>query len=133
MSATKQLGDIAEAAIMADVLRRGYRVALPYGEDWQFDLLVLKEGEFQRVQCKYARSNGQKLIAKCDSTNNWVTIKYTKATIDCLAIYDATTNRCFYIPAEELGDGSARLSLRFAPPLNNQVRRIRWAEQYANW
>ena len=118
---------------MADVLRRGYRVAIPYGEDWPFDLLVLKDGEFLRVQCKYARSDGGVLIAKCDSTNNWSIVRYTKATIDVLAVYDATTQRCYYIPAEELGDGRARMSLRLAPTLNNQAAGIRWADPYAEW
>src|SRR5436190_16410073 len=72
MALTKQLGDIAEAAIMADVLRRGYRVALPYGEDWPFDLLVLRGEQFERVQCKYGRSDGHVLLVACRSSNNWV-------------------------------------------------------------
>jgi len=135
MARTKRLGDIAEAAIMADVLRRGYRVALPYGEDWPFDLLVLRddEGDFQRVQVKYARSEGRVLHVRCRSTNNWVTTKYTKATIDVLATYDATTGRCFYVPAEELGDGRCEMLLRLAPTRNNQAIGIRWAETYAEW
>lgn len=118
---------------MADVLRRGYRVLLPYGEDWPFDLMVLRHGVYERVQCKYGRSDGRVLIAKCDSTNNWSVIKYTKALIDVLAVYDATTGRCFYIPAEELGDGMRMMNLRVSPTLNNQSARIRWAETYAEW
>jgi hypothetical protein len=133
VSRTKQLGDIAEAAIMADVLRRGYRVLLPYGEDWPFDLMVLRNGIYERVQCKYGRSDGRVLVAKCDSTNNWSVIRYTKATIDVLAVWDSTTGRCFYIPAEELGDGRRSINLRTAPTLNNQVLGIRWAETYAEW
>src|SRR6476660_8578641 len=105
MARTKRLGDIAEAAFMADVLRRGYRVAIPYGEDWPFDLLVLRDDAFERVQVKHGRSDGRVLKVKCDSTNNWHTLKYTKATIDVLAVWDSTTDRCFYIPADELGEG----------------------------
>ena len=67
MAPTKQLGDIAEAAVMADVLRRGYRVALPYGEDWPFDLLVLRDDRFERVQVKYAESDGAVVQAACRS------------------------------------------------------------------
>jgi hypothetical protein len=130
---TKQLGDIAEAAVMADVLRRGYRVLLPYGEDWPFDLVVVKNGEFHRVQVKHGRSSNGVLIAKCTSTNNWVTLKYTKDVIDVLAIWDSTTGRCFYIPAEELGAGRAMMNLRLDPARNNQVRGIRWAERYTEW
>ena len=70
---------------MADVLRRGYRVLLPFGEDWPFDLMVLRNGIDERVQCKYGRSDGRVLIATCESTDNWSIIKHTKALIDVLA------------------------------------------------
>lgn len=42
MAITKTKGDLGEALIMVDILRRGYRVALPVGEDWSCDLIVLK-------------------------------------------------------------------------------------------
>ena len=133
MARTKQLGDIAEAAVMADVLRRGYRVALPYGEDWPFDLLVLRDATFERVQVKFCRSDGSTMLVSCASANNWQTIKYTKAMIDWIAAYDATTGACYYIPAEHLGDGKRGLRLRLGPTRNNQARGIRWAASYSDW
>ena len=45
---------------------------------------------------------------------------YTAATIDWLAVYDATTDRCYYIPAVELGDGISMMHLRLVPTRNNQ-------------
>jgi hypothetical protein len=55
---------------------------------------------------------------------------YTAEMIDWLAVYDATTDKVFYVPAAELGLGMSELTLRFTPTLNGQVRRVRLAERY---
>jgi hypothetical protein len=131
----KAKGDLAEVMIAADLIRRGYRIAIPYGEDSDFDLIVCRDEKLERVQCKYTRSDGGVVVVRCFShslTNGRVkaTKHYTAATIDWLAVYDATTDRCYYIPAAELGSGMARIHLRLVPTRNNQVSRIRRAEDY---
>ena len=55
---------------------------------------------------------------------------YTAITIDWLAIYDAVTGCCYYVPAEELGSGMSEMRLRLAPARNGQLRRIRMARDY---
>lgn len=40
--------------------------------------------------------------------------------IEWIAVYDATTGQCFYIPARELGSGKAMLHLRLTPARNGQ-------------
>ena len=121
--------------IAADLVRRGYRIAIPYGEDSDFDLIVIRDEKLERVQCKYTRSLGEVVVVKCSShslTNGRVraTKRYTAATIDWLAVYDVTTDRCYYIPAAELGDGMSMMHLRLTPTRNNQVSRIRPADAY---
>jgi hypothetical protein len=59
------------------------------------------------------------------------TKRYTSRTIDWLAVYDRTTDRCFYLPARELGEGRSLLHLRLAPTKNNQRIGIRFAADYA--
>src|SRR5688572_1183433 len=103
--------------IAADLVRRGYKIAIPYGEDWDFDLIVCRTEMLERVQCKYTRSNGKVVVVRCRShslTNGRVraTKLYTAATIDWLAVYDATTEECYYIPAPELGAGMQVMHLR---------------------
>jgi len=131
----KQRGDLAELMIACDLLRRGYKLAFPYGEDSDYDLVMEREGKLERVQVKQTESNGAVITVKCCShslTNGRVreTKRYTAATIDWLAAYDRTTDRCYYIPASELGDGRRELLLRVAPAKNNQRARIRLAEDY---
>ena len=135
MAALKAKGDLAELMIAADLLRRGYKVALPYGEDWDYDLILRRGDALERVQVKHARSDGCVVPVRCRSfslTNGKVreTKKYTAATVDWIAVYDATTQDCFYVPAEELGDGRSILSLRLVPTLSGRREGIRWASDY---
>jgi hypothetical protein len=121
--------------IAADLVRRGYKIAIPYGEDWDFDLIVCRDEKLERVQCKYTRSGGEVVVVKCFShslTNGRIraTKRYTATTIDWLGVYDATTDRCYYVPASELGSGMSSMHLRLIPTRNNQVSGIRRAEDY---
>lgn len=132
----KAKGDLAEVMIAADLVRRGYRIAIPYGEDWDFDLIVCRDDKkLERVQCKYTRSDGKVVTVRCCShslTNGRVraTKCYTASMVDWMAVYDATTDRCYYIPAAQLGDGMRMMHLRLVPTRNNQVSGIRRAEDY---
>lgn len=135
MADTKTKGDLGQAMIMADCYRRGYKVAMPVGEDWPYDLIVLRNGILERVQCKYTESKDNVATAKCRSTNNWIDHRYTAATIDWLAVYDKTTDQCFYIPATLLGNGKTEISLRLAPPKvrKGQIKGITFADQFKNF
>jgi hypothetical protein len=135
MAPLKAKGDLAEIMVAADLLRRGYKIAIPYGEDWDYDLILCRDGKLERVQVKYARSDGAVVEVRCYShslTNGKVraTKYYSAATVDWIAVYDLTTDRCYYVPASELGDGRAVLSLRIQPARNNQVIGIRRAIDY---
>ena len=121
--------------IAGDLIRRGYKIAIPYGEDWDFDLIVCRDERLERVQCKYTCSDGAGVIVRPRSlslTNGEVraTKYYTAATIDWLAVYDVTTQACYYVPAAELGDGMNVMHLRLVPTRNNQGRGIRMAADY---
>ena len=130
MAETKEKGDLGAAMVMADVLRRGYKVAIPVGEDWRYDLIVLRKGKLERLQCKYTDSGGEVVNVKCRSTNNWSTIKYTEDDVDWLAVYDKHTDRCYYIRGKVLGGGRAQLSLRLSTPKNNQTKGVLWAKDF---
>jgi PD-(D/E)XK endonuclease len=121
--------------IAADLIRRGYKIAIPYGEDWDFDLIVCRDERLERVQCKYTRSNGEFIVLRARSqslTNGRVrAVKlYTASMIEWLAVYDATSDRCYYVPASELGDGMNTMHLRLVAARNNQSRRVRPAGAY---
>jgi PD-(D/E)XK nuclease superfamily protein len=133
----KGKGDLAELKVACDLLERGHQIALPYGEDWDFDLILLRHGRLERVQVKHSASRNGVIPVKCRShslTTGKVrhTKHYTAQTIDWIAIYDRTTDRCFYIRASELGSGKSILHLRLTPARNGQSAGIRYAEDYCD-
>jgi hypothetical protein len=132
----KAKGDLAELKVAADLRARGYKIAFPYGEDWDFDLILCREsGALERVQVKHAQTDGRVILIRARSsslTNGKVRqVKhYTADMIDWLAAWEPTLDRCFYVPAQQLGAGMNSLHLRLVPPLNSQLKRIRSADDY---
>jgi PD-(D/E)XK endonuclease len=135
MASLKTKGDLAELKVAADLVARGYRVAIPFGEDNDFDLILIRAGRLERVQVKYTESNGKFVIVRTRShslTNGKVkrTKHYTAEMIEWIAVYDRTTDRCYYVPSSELGSGRSGFHLRLTDPLNNQRVGIRYATDY---
>jgi hypothetical protein len=135
MAVTKTKGDLAELMVAADLREKGYKIAFPFGEDWDYDLIFDNAGKLERVQVKYAESDGVVLAVRCRShslTNGKIrqTKRYTAAMIDWLAVYDRFTERCYYVPAAKLGDGMSLMHLRLAPTLNGQHAGINFADDY---
>jgi hypothetical protein len=137
MAPLKTKGDLAELKIAADLVERGYRIAIPFGEDNDFDLILIRDSRLERVQVKYTKSNGRFVIVRTRShslTNGKVkrTKRYTAAMIEWIAVYDSTSDRCYYVPASELGAGRSGFHLRLTEPLNCQKIGIRYAADYVD-
>ena len=133
----KERGELGELMVACDFRRRGCKLAIPFGEDCDYDRVIERGGELERVQVKHAESDGAVIAVKCCSHSLTAgrvraTKRYTAATIDWLAVYDCTTDRCFYIPARELGVGRRELLLRLTPAKNNQHARIGYASDYVD-
>ena len=122
---SKSKGDLSEVVIMADLMRRGHKVALPYGEDWPFDLVVLRGDRFERVQCKTARLREGAVVFDCAASK-----RYTSAEIDWMAAYEPTTHQIFYVPAGLLGEGMHSFSLRLDPLKNQRTTGIHFAHDF---
>ncbi len=131
----KARGDLAELMVATDLMRRGHKIAIPYGEDCDFDLVLIRDDRLERVQVKHTRSDGSVISVRCRShslTNGkvWRIKHYTAETIDLLAVYDVTSDCCYYLPATELGTGRSTLHLRLKPAKNGQQIGTRPAEDY---
>jgi PD-(D/E)XK endonuclease len=138
MAPLKEKGDLAELKVACDLMDRGWGIAVPWGENCDFDLIAYRGGALERVQVKYSRAKNDVIPVNCYSqslTNGRVrqTKRYTAATIDWIAVYEPTANRCFYVPASELGDGRRLIHLRVGPTRNHQRQRIRYAEDYVEF
>jgi PD-(D/E)XK nuclease superfamily protein len=138
MARLKAKGDLAELKVASDLLSRGHRIALPYGEDCDYDLICDTGEALHRIQVKYAQSDGRVLAVRCGShslTNGKVRRRklYTAKTIDWIAVYEPTSDRCYYVPANELGGGRAILHLRLRETRNGQRRGVHFAADYESF
>ena len=135
MATLKEKGDLAELKVACDLRERGWGIAVPWGEDSDFDLIAYRDDQLERVQVKYTRSDGEIVSVRCSSvslTNGRVKQRkrYTARTIDWIGVYDATSARCYYVPASELGNGRLQITLRLTPTRNRQQVGIRYATDY---
>jgi hypothetical protein len=138
MAPLKRLGDFAELRVAADLAGRGLKVLLPSGEDHDYDLVVERpDGRFERVQVKYHRSDGAVIRVKCFShslTNGKVraTKHYTADRVDWIAVFDATTDRCYYVPSSRFA-GHTQLYLRLVPARSGRRAGVNLAEDYLHF
>ncbi len=136
MAPLKRKGDLAELKVAADLVERGCSISFPFGEDCDYDLIADFEGVLHRVQVKYTESDGRIVLVRCRShslTKGKVrhTKHYTAKTVDWIAVYDRTSDCCYYLPSSELGPaGRSEASLRLMPARNGQHIGIRFASDY---
>ena len=127
---SKQKGDIGEQKIALEAMKQGYKVCWPFGDDHRFDLVIYKDdGDFLKVQCKYAGRYTDKVWVKARSNRVQGQQKYLASEVDLLAAYHPATDLVFFIPVSEVSDHS-EFCLRIASTSNKAGRKARWAQDY---
>ena len=129
-AATKTKGDIGQVKVMGDLLTKGYKVAIPLGEDWKYDLIVDKNNELLRIQCKYVESSSGVIKVRCETHDGRNYYKYKQEDLDYIAVYDKLSDKCYYISRDYLGQGRGSISLRTRNTKNGQKKRILKAKNF---
>ncbi len=129
-AATKTKGDLGQVKVMGDLLTKGYKVALPLGEDWRYDLIVDKNNHLLRIQCKYTEAKNGVIKVRCETHDGRNYYKYKQDDLDYLAVYDKVTNNCYYISCSYLEKGRSSLTLRIEKAKNGQKKKIFRAEDF---
>lgn len=132
MSKTKTKGDLSEAKVLSDLIEKGYKILIPFGEDWKFDVVAYRKQKFIKIQCKYDGGRNDGVVSvKCMSTNNWSIHKYTPMEIDYIAVYHKPSNKCYYVPSSLLGKiGRSEVWLRINATKNKQEKGVLWAKDF---
>lgn len=100
MRDTKSIGDIGESAILADLVKKGHKVLIPFGESLPFDLVAYINGQFVRIQVKTVNGNGKVIPVRLRTiSNSKVSKTYSAEDTDYIAVYDITTDTCLYVPS----------------------------------
>jgi hypothetical protein len=100
-----QLGDYAEALLLAEIRRRGGNVAQPYSQMQGWDLITeTLSGKLIKVQVKYCDHSPMNV--------GFIFTKKLKPNYDLAAFYLARLNIWYFVPATKM---HARSSYSFYP------------------
>jgi hypothetical protein len=134
MEHPKAVGDRTTLAVMLALQEAGYDIAVPFGENTRYDLLLDDGVSLIRVQCKSGRLRaGAVEFAVCSCYGHHPNPKLTRrdytGEVDSFAVYCRETGGVYLVPIQDV---RTRVSakLRVDAPRNNQQIGIRWAAQY---
>ena len=132
----KLKADIAESAVVTELLKRGLRVLKPVGDRLPYDLAVDINGKLVRIQVKSAwfdRSEGAYIVdVRRTKTNRRVMVRqrYSKKDFDFAIIY-IDDCRVFYVMPVSVFTGF-KSAISFVETEKRQ-RRPRSAEYRERW
>jgi hypothetical protein len=102
------VGQRTEAIIVSELVRRGYRVLLPFGVNQRYDLVIDLDGRFLRVQCKTGRLRDGAVVFSTRSiqSNTRRTVMRGYADdADVFLIACKETERIYAVPVEGAPEG----------------------------
>lgn len=129
MKNTTAIGDISVAMITAALLRAQYVVLRPFGDGLKYDLVIEKDGEFKKVQCKTAvykketiKFNGYSVTAGGKRITSYV------GHVDFFGVYAPELDKSYLFPVQFCT--MLKPTFRVGLPKNNQQRRIKYAADF---
>jgi PD-(D/E)XK endonuclease len=127
---TNAIGERAQGMILVELMKYGYTILIPFGEGRRYDMVIEKDAQFFRLQCKAGRYENGTVIFNTCSVNWWnkTKKKYTCEEIDYFAVYCQHTEKVYLVPVEDVATDKG--CLRVEPTANNQAKGIRWACDY---
>ncbi len=128
---TKAAGDITEAVVLAEFLKAGFSVLVPFGDNRRYDLVVEADGRFLRVQCKTASLCGWKGDDACirfKARSGVHKSRPYRGQADLFAAYSPDTRQVYILPVDEVPETD--VWLRLTPTRNGQQAKIRMAEDH---
>ena len=127
---SKTVGNIAEAQVLAALVKQGKTVLLPYGDNERYDMVIDDDGKFLRVQCKNGRyENGCVVFDTCSSQVHMGNGRqHYHGQVEFFGVYCREIEKTYLVPIDEVG--ISRSSLRVLPTKNGQKKRIKLASDY---
>ena len=127
---TKDKGDITELSCLLAFMQHGIHVAIPYGENVQYDIVADIGNKLYRIQCKSSTYKNGAISFSCKTTH--LNTKKTSVGLYTgkIDFYMTCYNSKYYlIPIEECQNSSCK-ALRIDKPKTNQIKGISYAEDY---
>ncbi|MBA3401728.1 MAG: hypothetical protein H0U05_07040 [Actinobacteria bacterium] len=134
MDHPKDIGDRSALAVMLALREAGYAIAVPFGENTRYDLVMDDGIRLMRVQCKTGRlREGAVRFNTASSYAHLPSPRELRRTyhgqIEHFGVYCPETGGIYLIPIDDV-NCTKEARLRVAPSRNRQRKRIRLAADY---
>ena len=132
---SKEKGNIGEAVILAEFVKRGIQCSIPFGDNARYDLIAEFNGKLNKIQIKYCAqvTENNSIICPCASSTNHTTNKhYTtyENDVDYIACYVVPLDKSILLPIQEIGKRKT-ITVRITPTENGQQKGIHYIEDYS--
>ena len=122
----KAKGELAEGVILAALLRCGYSVALPFGNNQRYDLIVDNGKRLRRAQCKMGRLKNGRINFK--TANGRIRRAY-HGQADIFLVYCPENEKIYCVPVRLTG--TSMFTLRLAPlGRGASPSEVHWARKF---
>ena len=130
----KQKGNIGEAKCLAKMVELGVPVAIPFGDNERYDLIIEYQGKLQKIQVKYSTqqdSPGSVVFKTASSTNHTTNKHYDtyQNDVDGFLLYNGINDEVYYLPIEIIGNRKT-ITIRMEPCKNGQTKNCLMAQDY---
>ncbi|MFL5629365.1 MAG: group I intron-associated PD-(D/E)XK endonuclease [Ktedonobacteraceae bacterium] len=135
---TVKRGLITQTIILAELVKRGFEVLIPWGDHSRYDLAYTEPDEqfrgarLIRIQCKTAwiSKDGAYLIFNTATThtNRKFQRKGYIGNVEYFVVFSPDTGKIYKVPIEEAPETT--MNLRLKNTKNNQAQGIKWAKNY---
>lgn len=127
---SKATGEISEVAVVLQLMRAGYDVSRPFGDNARYDLMIDDGARLLRVQVKTGRlrAGTVQFATSSSQLHRGRGRRHYRGACDVFAVYCPDLDAVYLVPVDAVGAVESRL--RIDPPRNGQAVGVRWAADY---
>lgn len=133
---SKDIGNRTEAIILAELIKKGHTVLMPFGDNERYDLVVDIDGIFIRIQCKTSSRHRGTITFSVNSSylntkGKCVLNSYSDKVIDCFMSHSPDEDKIYLIDVVDVGSSCIKLRIDEPhPKYKGSGDCIRWAVDY---
>ena len=129
---TSSIGNIGEAQVLYEFVKRGIPVYTPFGDGYEVDLIAIFNGKPQRIQVKTTQTIKDKTLMEWNIMKqqgfHGNKISYSAGTIDYFALYCAENQRSYLVPFNEIPNST--FSIRLDSYDGRRLKTMHFEEDY---
>lgn len=129
---TKDRGELTEAKVKAKLIEEGLTVLEPVGENNDYDLVVEKNGNFERIQVKTAfegQVENTIMFKTCRTRANMSVAEDREYDeVDAFVAYHPETDNYYWVDDKDAP--KSKMTLRFEETKNGQKKNVNMAKDY---